>query len=174
MIKERELDLLLDLLRLLKKYGSESFELLANDLSSPEATEDLSRILTQVSRKAKRIHKSEKNRGGKPQYPAPKSLFILEKTDPMKFQILIKFYNDLIAKKILPSLSDIKQFAAEYGLPEVRAESRQKAINPLINALVTSPYDKMKERIQSISMHELGDRSLEGWGKIILKKKPEE
>jgi hypothetical protein len=174
MIKERELDLLLDLLKLLKKYGSESFELLANDLSSPEATEDLSRILTQVSRKAKTIRQPEKNRGGKQQHPIPKSLFILEKTDPQKFRILIEFYNDLITKKILPSLSDIKQFAAEYGLPEVRAESRQKAINPLINALVTSPYDKMKERIQSISMHQLGDRSLEGWGKIILKRKPEE
>jgi hypothetical protein len=174
MIKERELDLLLDLLKLLKRYGPESFELLANDLSSPEATEDLSRILTQVSRKAKTIHQPEKNRRGKRQHPIPKSLFILEKTDPQKFQILIGFYNDLITKRILPSLSNIKQFAAEYGLPEVRAESRQKAINPLINALVTSPYDKMKERIQLISMHQLGDRSLEGWGKIILKRKPEE
>jgi hypothetical protein len=174
MIRERELDLLIDLLKLLRKYGSESFESLANDLSSPEATEHLSRILAQVPRKVRAIYPSEKDRRRKQQYAVPKSLSILEKTDQPKFQILTEFYNNLVSKKILPSLSNIKQFAAEFGLPEVRVESRQKAINPLINALATFPYDKLKERINSVNIYEHGDRSLEGWGKIILKKKPEE
>ena len=48
MIRKRELDLLIDLLKLRRKYGAKSFELLAKALSSPEMTKQLSEILANI------------------------------------------------------------------------------------------------------------------------------
>ena len=60
-----------------------------------------------------------------------------------KYQLLMRFYNELITKAVLPTLNDIKEIATEIGLPEVRVESRQKAISPLIGSSVKSPYDEL-------------------------------
>lgn len=172
MIRERELDLLIDLLKLRKKYGAESFELLAKALSSPEITKQLSEILANIPSKAKTPYVKGKSRRAK-KYKVPKVLVTLERVDPQKFELLLKFYNDLVAKKVLPSLGDIRYLAEELGLPEVRAKSRQKAISPFISDLALLPHDKIKSRIQSIGAYRTGDRSLEGWSKIILNKKEE-
>jgi hypothetical protein len=170
MTEQREIDLLIDLLKLMRKYGSQSFELLANDLSSSQITERLSRILTKVPEKARAAPKTRKSQRTKQQQPIPKALMALEHSDPQKFEILSKFYRDLVTKTVLPSLRDIKYLAEELGLPEIRAESRQKAISPLITMLAVYPLDKIKEKIQSVDRYRTGDRSLEGWSKIILDK----
>ena len=170
-IEEQEVDLLLDLLKLLKKHGDGIFASLANKLTSGEVTGNLSQILMQVSKKPELMPQPEKERKRKQRHPIPKLLSVLEKVDPQKYGILIEFYRDLVAKRVLPSLSDIKQFAAECGLPDVSANSRQKAISPLIDALAVSPSQMVSEWIQSAKSRQLTDRSLEGWGKIIMKKK---
>lgn len=170
MIKERELDLFIDLLKLLKKYGSESFESLANDLSSSEAFEQLSGILVDVSKKAKAIPKKGKNLKPRQEQHVPKALVALERSDPEKFELLSRFYNDLATKTVLPTLRDIKDLAEDLGLPEIRADSRQKAISPFISSLALYPFDKVKARIQSIITQQTGDRHLEDWSKIILDK----
>ena len=172
MTKERELELLQDILKLLRKYGPESFELLADSLSSGELADDLSRILTQAARRSKGFDQSGKKRGETQPRPIPKSLSNLEKADPQKYGILVEFYGNLAAKRILPLLSDVRQFAAELGLPGVRASSRPKAIHQIIDALVVIPYDRIKELIQWITMHPSNDRSLEAWGRVIMKEKP--
>jgi hypothetical protein len=49
MIKERELNLLIDLAKLLKKYGPESFDNLSKILSSKEELERISELLNNIS-----------------------------------------------------------------------------------------------------------------------------
>lgn len=137
-------------------------------------TQHLSHILTQVTKIAKTIPKAERKTGVKQRPSIPKALVALENTEPKKYQLLMKFYNELITKAVLPSLTDIKGFATEIGLPEVRATSRQKAISPLIGSLIKSPYDELIAKIQSLGKYRTGDRSLESWSKIILNKKQEE
>ncbi|MDH5687922.1 MAG: hypothetical protein OEZ48_08685 [Candidatus Bathyarchaeota archaeon] len=171
MRKQRELDLLVDIAKLLRKYGSEPFESLAELLSSPEMTQRLSHILTQVTKIANTIPETQKRTRTKRRPSIPKSLLTLEGTEPEKYQLLMKFYDDLTAKTVLPSLTDIKEFAAQCGLPEVRAKSRSKAISPLISSLVKSLNEELIAKIQSISRYQTGDRSLEGWSKIILGRK---
>lgn len=172
MIRERELDLLIDLLKLRRKYGAKSFELLAKALSSPEMTKQLSEILANIPRKVKTPYVKKKSQRAN-KYKVPKALVTLERVDPQKYELLLKFFSDLVAKTVLPSLGDIKYFAEELSLPEVRAKSRQKAISPFISSLALLPFDKIKSRFQSSGVYRTEDRSLEGWSKIILNKEEE-
>lgn len=167
---KRELDLLIDLAKLLKKYGPGSFESLAESISSPETAQKLSVVLVQVAKIGRTIPKTKRNIRHKKEPSIPKSLIILEKIEPQKYKFLMNFYNDLIVKKILPSLRDIKEFATDCGLPEIRAESRQKAIGPLISLLIKFSNEQLIAKIQSLKKHDTSDRSLEGWSDVILKK----
>ena len=167
---QRELDLLVDLAKLLKKYGPEPFESLAVSISSPEMTQHLSVILTQTAKIGRSIPKTKRETGPKEKPPVPRSLATLESVEQEKYQLLMSFYSDLIAKKVLPSLRDVKEFAIDCGLPEVRAKSRQKAISPLIGSLVKLPNGQLIAKIQSLKKYDLGDRSLEGWSDLILDK----
>jgi hypothetical protein len=171
MTKQRELDLLIDITKLLKKYGRESFVSLAESLSSPEMNRHLSNILTQVAKTKETIPKKGRKTVATRRQLIPRVLVNLEKTEPEKYRLLNKFYNELITKAVLPSLDDVKEFARESGFPEVRAKSRQKAISPLLGWLAGFSYDELTVKIQSASKYRTGDRSLEGWSNIILDKK---
>lgn len=167
---QRELDLLVALAKLVKRYGPEAFESLAESISSTEMTQHLSGILTQVAKGARTIPKTERKTPLKQKTSIPKSLIALESVEPEKYQLLMNLYTDLTAKTALPTLRDIKGFAMECGLPEVRATSRQKAISPLINSLAAFPNEELIAKIQSVKKYDTGDRSLEGWANIILGK----
>jgi len=163
MTTQKELDLLVDLTKLLKKHGPDTFKSLATTISSPEMTQQLSSILVQV---AKTSRKTEQKR----RPSIPRSLTALESTEPEKYQLLINFYNDLVAKKNLTSLRDIQDFATNNGLAEIRTKSRQKAISPLFSSLIKLPNKQLIVIIQSLKSYDIDDRSLEGWSNIILKK----
>jgi len=170
MITQRELDLLVDLAKLLKKHGPEPFESLVASISSPEITQQISSILTQIANTGRTIPKTKRRTSQKKEPSVPRSLTALKSVDLEKYQLLIVFYNDLIAKKILPSLRDIKDFAIHIGLGEIRANSRQRALSPLINSLTKLQNKQLIEKIQSLKRYDISDRSLEGWSNIILHK----
>ncbi|MBA7501486.1 hypothetical protein ES706_00056 [subsurface metagenome] len=164
---QRESDLLIDLAKLLKKYGPETFEALASTISSPETTQHLSAILAQVARTGRTTPKTKEGSQMRQRPSVPRSLVALERAEPQKYRLLMGFHTSLVEKKILPSLRDIVDFAMECGLPEVRAKSRKDVISPLIGSLAKLPIEQLTEKIQL--RNHAGDRSLEGWGNIILK-----
>ena len=165
---QRELDLLVDLAKLLKKYGIEPFESLAVSISSPEMTQHLSVLLTQIARIARTIPKTKKKTRPKERPSVPSSLTALKSVEPEKYQRLMNFYTDLIAKRVLPTIRDIKEFAMDCGLPEVRAKSRQGAISPLVGSLIKFPNEQVIAKMKSLKKYDTGNRSLEGWSNIIL------
>jgi DNA-binding transcriptional regulator YbjK len=171
MIEQEEIDLWIDLLKLLKKYGPSVFESLSNDLSAQETSEKLSQILSNVSKNRKMVSKVETRKTNKNTITTPKNLKALENVDPEKFELLIKFYELLTTKTILPTLREIKGVAEELNLPEIHADSRQKAVNSLINAIAILPYDKIETKIETMKARHSGDHTLEGWTKIILDRK---
>lgn len=168
MTDQRELDLLIDLVKLLKKYGPVSFEELAKYLSSQTITQELPQILTKVAQMARTIAEKKQKKEKEQATAIPQTLISIEHSEPEKYQLLKVFYDELIAKAVLPTLKDIKEFLRESGFPETRADSRQKAINPLVSSLVKSSNKEILNKIQSISKYKSGYRSLEGWGNIIL------
>ena len=168
-----ELDLLIDIAKLVKKYGSETFENLADKISTPEFSERLSSLLASTAKVARQAQMETTDK------PAKKkgvrdfrtSLVAFEKNEPEKSAILLKFYDDLLAKIVLPTFRDIKTFLQDNDLPVIKATSREKAIIPLAKVLMALSIDEIKNRISSVKpVIKKDDRSLEGWSNIILDK----
>lgn len=167
-MRQRELELLVDIAKLLKKYGPDPFELLAKVISTPEMTQHLIELLEQSAKTAKTVKKTKKITKKKHKISIPKLLLEIKESEPEKFEILTNLYNDLILKNFLPSLREIKQLAIEYGLPEINFKSRQQAINQIIDSLINLTLEEIKAKIQLIEKYSGNDRSLEDWSKIIL------
>ena len=168
-----EFDLLADIARLMRKYGPETFESLAQSLSSPEFSERLATLLVTTS-KAGRIARANEVTAKKRAAPARdfrSSLAALSQTEPEKGKLLVEFYDGLVAQSILPSLRDIRAFASGAGLAAVKAHARKDAIIPLVRELMSLPLDEL-QAAQSAARRTStqNDRSLEGWSKIILDK----
>jgi len=169
MITEQEMDLLLDLAKLLRKHGPETFESLADSISSRETSEKLAHLLRHGAKIAASIPTTKRRHAEfKPEPGIPKALITLRTTDPEKYQTLMNFRSHLIARVVLPSLREVREFAKDSGLPEVRAKSRKKAIAQLIGALAKLPSEQLTAKMQLLKQYGAGDRSLEGWSKVIL------
>lgn len=167
----KEFELLADIAALLRKYGPDTFESLAVLVQSPGFSRQLADILTTVSRTP--VGFLSRRRKG-PAGPRPKPLRgvlqTLKAESPEKYSIVSSFHSELIAGEILPTMRDIKGFAAEIGFRELKATSRDKAVAPLIRVLATMPLEEMEKRLMKLARQGPGDRALEGWTGVILKR----
>ncbi len=166
-----EFELLSEIARLLKKYGPETFESLAENLSSPEFSECLVSVLATAAKvgrtaRAKEVETAEQRRSPR---DFRSSLVAIGATEPEKSELLVKFYDGLTAKTFLPTLRDVQTFASDTGLPPVKAKARHKAIVPLIKALLPLSLEDVKAKLSAVKpVSTQDDRSLEGWSNIIL------
>ena len=171
MSEQREYDLLIDIAKQIKKYGPETFENLASQISNPESTQQLADILQQAAKTARNsgINKGQSKALSRRDFRA--SLIELEKSDPERGEILIQFYDGLIARTFLPTLMEIRNFVSDNGLPPIKAKSRDKAIIPFTKVFLNMPLKEVKSHLQKLgpSSHQ-NDRSLEGWSNIIFGK----
>lgn len=161
MNSNKELDLLVDIIKLYKKYGQDSFSSLVRFLSEGNI-EDISTLLKEIPSKTKNKEKDLKQRSS-----INILLSDLENADQEKFKIINEFYEELIAKIVLPTFRELKDFALDCDL-ELKTDSRQKAISPFIKHLIGLPKDQLISKIRSLNKRDADDRSLEGWSKIIL------
>ncbi len=173
MTEKQGFELLKDIARLLTKYGPDTFDDLSKLLSKPEFAEQLRGILSataEVGRETISISKGKRTR-----VPARSGvdqlLGKLAELEPEKSQMLSAFRNDLLSKNVLPSMRDVKAFVSDNGLSSLAATSRAKAILPLIKDLSRRPVDEVKEILERVQIRSHGgDRTLEGWADIILRK----
>jgi hypothetical protein len=93
-------------------------------------------------------------------------------TDSEKAELLSKFYEDLLARRVLPTLRQIREFARENRIRGAQAESREKAISPLIQDLSVLPRDQLISILRRMRPGQSlpDDRSLERWADVILDK----
>ena len=171
MSETKDIELLTDIARLLKKHGPEPFEQLAQKFKEGWLVEDLLSILDTSARAGRR----SRARLGEKQSPAKRKDGItelfqhVEKDEPAKANILKRLHHSLVGKTILPTLKDIRHFAEDNGLQPVKATSRDKAILPLLRDLASVPSDKISHLVSSVPCSEVeGGRTLEGWTGIIL------
>lgn len=161
--------LLIDIIELLHKHGSESFLSLSKTISDGRFLSNLELILTETAK----CGKGSSIVGKKQQttkYNIRKQLLELTQKQPEKGQILVDFYNGLNDKKYLQSLRDIREFADELKLPTVKATSRERAVGPLMRDLMNLPVSDLKVVFKEINEFDSknNDRSLAGWSKLIL------
>ena len=166
--QQQEIKLLVDLTKLLKKYGLETFFSLSKMLSSQELSDELSKILFETGRKSQVKSRKKRKASQQQKISTPRVLRKFETTEEETYKLLERFFIDLNAESVLPTLNDIREFSIECGLPEVTAKSRKKAINPLLNALGNFSKEEIRDKIQLARRMGNGDRSLESWSKIIL------
>ena len=168
-----EFELLGDLAKLLKKYGPEAFTGLAERLSSPEFVEQLIQILSTSAQAARQSSPTRTRKPAPESFPKDFrfSLVQLEKTDSEKSAFLVRLYDQLMAKAVLPTLQELRSFALSAGLPPLKATSRPKAVVALLEGL----SGRTLEELQKLGGHieptkSSHDRSLENWTRIILDK----
>ena len=171
MIDQSSDELLIEVAELLKKYNPELSESIAKHLSSPKFVRHLVSILSTKSK----VYQKEQKTTGKLSAVRPhrrglrQSLLELEETEPEKSSILVKFYDKLKDKSLLPEMQDIRKFASDKELPKIKANSRRDAINPLVKSLVPLSIKELKAKLNEIMPVSIqDDRSLEGWADIIL------
>jgi len=171
MIERRELELLVDIAKLLKKHGPDAFQALASSLASPSSTQDLIEILRGTARIVENLTTSNQQLAAR---MAPRSILrelaSIEPTDPQKHRLLTHLYQDLQNKSVLPTLRELKNFAGDCGLPMPKADARQKALGPFIRSLSRLPTSELKKKILAIEAYSRNDNELERWSGIILGK----
>ncbi|MCZ7611013.1 MAG: hypothetical protein M5U17_12725 [Ignavibacterium sp.] len=170
MIKdEKEINLLLDLIKIYKKYGSEPFAGLIKSLNDKEFLDTFTKVLENTSFIAK--EKGIKPKGKKlKKLNLKDELLLLSQKDKQKSEILLFIYDKLISKTVLSTNKQLMNFASELGL-NLTAKSRSQNIVSVMKTLIQLPIEKLSNiRIKFDVGNNYGDRSLEGWSNIILKK----
>ena len=174
MINDKKYDLLLDIAKLVKTYGFEIFFDLSKDLSSPLFKDRLAEILLKTGETAKEIgvNKPKKKIASASKRSFRSQILSLSESQPKKSKLLIKLYDDLSAKRSLPTLRDIKNFIIDNGLQPLNAKSRKNAIIPFVKQFLDLEESDIEKMIYNVLLAvENDDRSLAGWSDIILKKK---
>jgi hypothetical protein len=169
----RAFDLLVDLSRLLKKYGPEVFDQLSEQLSAPDFAARLSGLLSGAARVARAVRETRSASPRKPtsQREFRSSLVTLGETDPEKGAILVRLYDELIAKTLLPTRQDLQNFAARTGLAPLEIRSRPQAVVAILEGLRGRPLEELTALVADLSRAAgQDDRSLENWTRIILDK----
>jgi hypothetical protein len=173
----RSLALLEDIARLLRKHGPRTFSDLSALLQDPIKIQELTIILETGASVGRKVRASKTGAphpqlGQTPFERIDNLISRIRTTDPERARVLSNFYEDLTAKRVLPALREVREFARENRLAGVGAGSREKAIGPLIRGLSSVPSDLLKSIIERA--HVVGDRtddrSLERWAEVILDK----
>ena len=173
MSNNSELDLLVDIAKLLKKYGPSTFETLSTTLSSPDFLNKLSLLLSKSASAARTsgLNSAQDRKEKNQKTTFRSSLLSLHEIEPEKSTILVQLYDDLMAKTVLPTLRDLQAFASDMGLPSIKAAARDKAVVPFLKSLMLLDTNQLKSIIAGMKkVNSEDDRSLEGWSNIILDK----
>ena len=170
-MENKELELLTDIAKLLKKYGASVFDDLAHLLKDEEFTTVLPAILNKYSEEGKKHNLIPNNKKNKPLLKIREQLVSLKITDNEKAVILLEFYDKIYAQGISLKLAEIKNFAFDIGFDLSKTKAKDDAISKLINSLMTCTINQISDFLKQFKFSQSGgDRSLEGWSNIILKK----
>lgn len=167
MNNNKELDLLTDLAKLMKKYGPSTFETLGEQITNPNFTRVLVDVLSTTAKTYRTLPKTKNRSRSKP----IRGTFLssLNTSDAEKYALLMDLYDGLKNQSFLPTLREMKDFASDNGLPPVKSSSREKALIPFVRTFRNMPVEEVREYLRRIQpTRSSGDRTLEGWSQIIF------
>jgi hypothetical protein len=168
-----EFELLQDLAKLLRKHGPDVFERLAQLFEKPEFIEQLRQILLVGAKTARQSSVMQAHPSSqKPSlHDYRLSLLNHEQLGPEKSELLVRLYDDLMAKTLLPTMRELRAFAETSGLQVPKAPSRPKAIVEIIEGLRQRSLEELRPIISGLPRATgASDRSLENWTRIIFDK----
>jgi len=171
-LSERDLALLSDLVRLLRKHGPEAFKSLAASLADPEWSGHTATILNVVAEATPQPRIS--NRPASNRSTFERVNVQLQRLDAERLALLTPIAEKLAAGELLPRMKDIAEFASIAGFPPLRAKSRSDAIVALARNMAAMPAEQLERLVQELAASAGEDqRSLEGWNRIIERSRAE-
>lgn len=173
MSERDQLELLGDMIKLLKKYGPEAFEDLARQLSTPEFVQRLQALLTGAARAARDagMGDAEGPRRKIREASYRSTLVALEGTEPEKARALLILYDKLMGKLLLPTMGELRSFASQLGAPPLQGTTRPRAVVEIVKELEARPLNEVQAVIERLERNEYSDdRSLASWTRVIFDK----
>ncbi len=156
--------LMVDLARLIHRHGPETFEGLLSLLRQPEQTERLAETLERALTVPFPAPSASRSR----QRAIPGVQVLREVMDrsPEKFEVLSDIRDKLSKGEIFRSTGDLRRFAEENGISLGSANTRLKAIVPILQFLATLPLESIGELMRPYE--DSDDRSLARWSEVIM------
>lgn len=166
-------ELLKELTRLLKKFGPDVFAELSEFLKDGDFVDELAATLDTLAKSGKKVGVTKVHR--KTPRPGQRLITMLadiEKAAPRKAKELSDFVGAYRAKRVLPTLRHVRDFASDNGLGSIVAPSREMALFALVKELQARPSAELSAILRRVAAREHeGDRTLEGWAGVILDRK---
>ena len=170
MTTHREFDLLSDLSKLLKKYGPQTFDNLAQQLANPQFMDMFRYVLRTTANMYRSTRSPNKSSARSKRSDFRSSLInVSSRAEAEKGALLTDLYDALKAKAVLPTLREMQSFALDNGLDPVTTTSRDKAVVPFVKKFLDMPIEEVRSYLSRIRQTQASDdRSLEGWSNIIF------
>lgn len=169
MMEETDIDLLVELDRIMAKYGNDSFSRIAAMIRDPKRTEELAVALEFVA--ARGTRRRATTRSSKSDRVGMQVLNKLRMSDPDKHAVLAEIRRELVSGTILHSMAEFRQFALANNLSLGKASSRTAAIAPLLRSLSELSTPEIASLRDSLVLADVNDRSLESWRNVIVRPK---
>ena len=131
-------------------FLSESLRLLVEHFGAKEVRAKLDKIAPRAQPLAAQIKPSRSNTSQEQErqrHSFQLNLAEIQKTDPVKFDLLNRFLGRLHSRTILPDAEDIRQFAPVVGLKELRGKGRRELIPPLIECMLRIDLSRLADAI---------------------------
>lgn len=168
-------ELLGEIAKLLKKYGKETFLELATILRNPNLLNQVADSLENIVKNPPKKKRAQKRPSATEERVRFREFLVaIGKSEPEKSKILLSLFDSLQNKTILPSLRELIDFISDQGLPVPKAKSRGKVILSFLKKCTELSLNDLQEfnlTMNPRQTREDADRSLEGWGKVILDRK---
>lgn len=154
-MSDRSLGLLVELAKLVRKYGPDEFERLARNIASPELADSLASLLNTVADAERKRHRSRPASG--------------DEQGLSRRQLL----KTIRAQLDSPSDLDVRALAEKLGEPPPRDARRSDMVRIVLKRLEGMPEHDLEGILKEISLAgrndtEGDDQGLRGWSKLIL------
>lgn len=176
MKEDRQLDLLTELLRLQRKYGKEQLSQLATALRDPTFLSHITSLAEALSQDILLKASLTSARKRKPTTAETLDRIVGEipVKDDGRWQLLRDICAALTEERKAKTKQEVLRLAADNGLQIGNPKTRAEAVISLIRELRLSPIEDVQRVAEDIQKRLAdGDGSLQGWSKIILKKRTE-
>ena len=175
MNEQRQLDLLVELARLVRRFGPDTFDALASMLSDDKLVEKFVDVLSKSANAGRAAREKIKTQKGSPKETDSfrSQLTTIADSDGKKRSLLMAIYDRLQDKTLLPSLADLRRFAADATGSLPNKTSRRTLVISLVKSMLDLKATEIEEKLSAMeSASSESDRSLAGWSSVILHGSP--
>lgn len=167
----RKFDLLVDLAKLLKKYGKETFIELALVLDDKFFIEKIEQVLKKMPSNGKKNSSRDAEVVVKKKRETTRdALDRLAATDPEKADLLREVFASIQQRTLMPNLRDLRAYLSHRGIEASSTTSRESLARVFFKNSIELSNTGLRELLDSRVLEDAADdRALGAWGKVILK-----